>query len=531
MIALSRNVDNMQTSLGTYHDPLKSMTSCRTLQDIAEIHLEENHDRIRVSCKCHRFRTGHPRDYQGLDTEGTTSNVPTESKEPNRTLLTSPSHIYEPESNMCKSTSSSMPTMSKESNRTLLTSQRHIYEPDSQDTSSLRVQNTSEEPNRPLLRFPSQSVNHSRTHGLGAARFILTVLVPCAALLVTLSMAFILISWSNAQARLLERVALLEERLSEVGKSCNCGMPTEGESGQRGFTNGERRENKFAFLMASGQGNVLGVETESKPDGDLYSLQDVHSLHELKEVLKTVTPEIHPKILIKLEDAGSTSPALSEVPDSSTPVSLGDTRASLNRMPVIPQDSESGGARYRRGGKKRGRDRNQSDEQVQRARSAGAGTREPDQNSTEIRGVHFQANLNRTTTIGVGEAGWVPYWALSSSLLKAGSADYMDEIKREFRLSARGNVTVRTPGLYYVYSQMMYYDPNEYIGHTIVIDGVEAFTCIAPISEQTSKYKTCFIGGLVYLPPRAKVAIKMLYTPRRVCLFEDTSYFGMFRVT
>lgn len=79
--------------------------------------------------------------------------------------------------------------------------------------------------------------------------------------------------------------------------------------------------------------------------------------------------------------------------------------------------------------------------------------------------------------------------------------------------------------------QMMYYDPNEYIGHSIVIDGVEAFTCIAPIAGQTSKYKTCFIGGLVYIPPRAKVGIKMLYAPRRVCLFEDTSYFGMFRVT
>ncbi|XP_041465354.1 uncharacterized protein LOC121415993 isoform X2 [Lytechinus variegatus] len=437
------------------------------------------------------------REITGLDTEGTTSNVPTVSKERNRTLLTSPGHTYEP---------------------------------DSKDISSSRLQNISEELNRPLLRFPSKSVNHSRTHALGAARFILTVLVPCAALLVTLSMAFILISWSNAQARLLERVALLEERLSEVSKSCNCRMPTDGESGQRGSTNGERRENKFAFLMASGHGKVLGVETESKPDGDIHSLHDVHSLNELKEVLETVTPEIHPKILIKLENARSTSPASSEVPDSSTPASKDDTRASLKSVPVIPKDSESEGARYRRGGKKRGRDRNQSDEQAQRARSVGAVTREADRNSTEIRGVHFQANLNRTTTIGVGE-GWVPYWALSSSLLNAGSAGYMDEIKREFRLSARGNVTVRTPGLYYVYSQMMYYDPNEYIGHSIVIDGVEAFTCIAPISEQTSKYKTCFIGGLVYLPPRTKVAIKMLYTPRRVCLFEDTSYFGMFRVT
>lgn len=53
------------------------------------------------------------------------------------------------------------------------------------------------------------------------------------------------------------------------------------------------------------------------------------------------------------------------------------------------------------------------------------------------------------------KAGWVPYWALSSSILNAGSSDRTDEIKSEFRLSARGNVTVRTPGLYYVYSQVI----------------------------------------------------------------------------
>ena len=78
---------------------------------------------------------------------------------------------------------------------------------------------------------------------------------------------------------------------------------------------------------------------------------------------------------------------------------------------------------------------------------------------------------------------------------------------------------------------MMYYDPHEYIGHSIVINGVEAFTCIAPIAQRANKYKTCFIGGLAYIPERALVGIKMLYTPRQVCLFEDTSYFGMFKVS
>ncbi|XP_030833153.1 uncharacterized protein LOC100890814 [Strongylocentrotus purpuratus] len=392
---------------------------------------------------------------------------------------------------------------------------------DSKTTSS----SASRAPNRtslmPLGHYHI-SKTHTRTHARGAAKFVLTLIVVGVLIAVVSAMAYRVASLSNTQAHLLERVTLLEHRLAEVDEACECGRgATKGERGQKNLSNGERRNNKFAFIMTQGHAKLLEGETEPKP------VEDLNPLHELKEVLDTVTPEIHPKVLIRLEEARSTlAPPQTRDPASTNPASLDDTRAPPKRMPVISQHSERTG-RFKRGNRRKGRPRD-AQEETPRARAAPR-PGDSESNSTEIKGVHFQANLNRTTTIGV--AGWVPYWALSSSILNAGSSDRMDEIKSEFRLSARGNVTVRTPGLYYVYSQMMYYDPNEYIGHSIVIDGVEAFTCIAPIAGQTSKYKTCFIGGLVYIPPRAKVGIKMLYAPRRVCLFEDTSYFGMFRVT
>lgn len=101
------------------------------------------------------------------------------------------------------------------------------------------------------------------------------------------AMAYTVASLSHTQAHLLERVTLLEHRLAEMDEVCECESgATKGERGQKIISNGERRNNKFAFIMTQGHAKLSEGETEPKP------VEDLNPLHELKEVLDTVTPEV-----------------------------------------------------------------------------------------------------------------------------------------------------------------------------------------------------------------------------------------------
>lgn len=132
------------------------------------------------------------------------------------------------------------------------------------------------------------SKTHTRTHARGAAKFFLTLIVVGVLIVVVSAMAYTVVALSHTQAHLLERVTSLEHRLAEVDEACECGRgATKGERGQKNLSNGERRSNKFAFIMTRDHAQLLeGGETESKP------VEDLNPLHELKEVLDTVTPEV-----------------------------------------------------------------------------------------------------------------------------------------------------------------------------------------------------------------------------------------------
>ncbi|XP_071509901.1 uncharacterized protein [Diadema antillarum] len=286
----------------------------------------------------------------------------------------------------------------------------------------------------------------------------------------------VLVSLYLRQAQLIARVETLERELVKLNAPC----------GNRHVEQTEQRDRKFGwFSKATGERHAdfhLG-----KPASVDVSASKIHPIQHAKTD-GTVTAST--RVLLP-GDRGGSDTVKEELPEIH------------NRIKRGPKG----------GGKNRGRS---------------SSNKSKNKRFEEIRGAHFEANLNRTTTIGVGEAGWLPHWSLSTSI---GYHQNQSAVLANFRLHARGNVTVAVAGLYYVYSQMMYYDPNEYIGHSIMVNGVELFTCIAPVEQRQNKYKTCFIGGLVYVPENSQIGIKMLYTPRQVCLFEDTSYFGMFRVS
>lgn len=197
-------------------------SSARRLPDIAEISSQDQHDQCVPACRCHGF-TEHCPMGDHQDSKTTSSSA---SRAPNRTSLMPLSHY-------------------------------HI------------------------------SKTHTRTRSRGAAKFFLTIIVVGVFVVVMSAMAYMVASLSHTQAHLLERMTSLEHRLAEVDEVCECGRgATKGERGQKNLGNGERRSNKFAFIMTQGHAKLLEGETEPKP------VEDLNPLHELKEVLDTVTPEV-----------------------------------------------------------------------------------------------------------------------------------------------------------------------------------------------------------------------------------------------
>ncbi|XP_072180292.1 uncharacterized protein [Diadema setosum] len=105
-----------------------------------------------------------------------------------------------------------------------------------------------------------------------------------------------------------------------------------------------------------------------------------------------------------------------------------------------------------------------------------------------------------------------------------------DTMKDLFRLHMRGNVTISRAGVYYVYSQIQYYDEGRYTGHEIVVNGVSLFKCAESPASEERRINTCYIGGVVYLHPNSTVSIRMAFPNRTVNLHYNNSYFGLFKI-
>ncbi|XP_022101926.1 ectodysplasin-A-like isoform X2 [Acanthaster planci] len=121
------------------------------------------------------------------------------------------------------------------------------------------------------------------------------------------------------------------------------------------------------------------------------------------------------------------------------------------------------------------------------------------------------------------DGGWVPYWRY---------AQWMDDgIRNKFILHRRGNVTVVEGGIYYVYSQMLYYDPSVFMGHSLYIGGQKRFSCTECTIDRDRKFNTCYIGGLVQINPGEVVGVKVSYANRVINLNPDSTHFGMIRLS
>ncbi|XP_022101929.1 ectodysplasin-A-like isoform X5 [Acanthaster planci] len=139
---------------------------------------------------------------------------------------------------------------------------------------------------------------------------------------------------------------------------------------------------------------------------------------------------------------------------------------------------------------------------------------------TTILSAHFEGDVQSIAAIA---SGWVPYWRY---------AQWMDDgIRNKFILHRRGNVTVVEGGIYYVYSQMLYYDPSVFMGHSLYIGGQKRFSCTECTIDRDRKFNTCYIGGLVQINPGEVVGVKVSYANRVINLNPDSTHFGMIRLS
>ncbi|XP_011662579.2 uncharacterized protein LOC100890291 isoform X4 [Strongylocentrotus purpuratus] len=100
--------------------------------------------------------------------------------------------------------------------------------------------------------------------------------------------------------------------------------------------------------------------------------------------------------------------------------------------------------------------------------------------------------------------------------------------KEKFVLN-NGVVTVKEAGIYFIYSQVQFFDDDRYMGHAITINEQPTFKCAESPPLRPRNMHTCYVGGLAYLHRDSRVAVHLAFSQRWVNMHSDSAYFGMYK--
>lgn len=91
-----------------------------------------------------------------------------------------------------------------------------------------------------------------------------------------------------------------------------------------------------------------------------------------------------------------------------------------------------------------------------------------------------------------------------------------------------GYLTVGVDGVYFIYSQMFYYDGNSsYTGHDMYIDDRKVLKAVYSVVSDRRKYHTQFIGGIFKISKGQKIYVGTSIT-RNYYFNENSSFFGAY---
>ncbi|XP_037075076.1 protein eiger-like [Pollicipes pollicipes] len=94
-----------------------------------------------------------------------------------------------------------------------------------------------------------------------------------------------------------------------------------------------------------------------------------------------------------------------------------------------------------------------------------------------------------------------------------------------------GQVTVRRPGVYYIYAQINYFDVSDLNGFEIRVDSRPIVTCLTMEgSDNKQKANTCHTSAATYLNSGDSVTIHDLQRLRISQFLPDRSFFGLVRL-
>ncbi|XP_078694334.1 uncharacterized protein LOC144923570 [Branchiostoma floridae x Branchiostoma belcheri] len=110
-------------------------------------------------------------------------------------------------------------------------------------------------------------------------------------------------------------------------------------------------------------------------------------------------------------------------------------------------------------------------------------------------------------------------------------ADWANE--EDFHVASSGEITVEKSGVYFIYSQIVFYEKHHLLSYQVCVDGSMYLTCNESVENVTDgvtgRYKTCYVAGLAPLQAGARIEVRGAENMYAL-LFHDTTYLGLIKV-
>ncbi|XP_070538500.1 uncharacterized protein [Ptychodera flava] len=161
----------------------------------------------------------------------------------------------------------------------------------------------------------------------------------------------------------------------------------------------------------------------------------------------------------------------------------------------------------------------------------------PGEPAPKFLAAHFQGDSEAAVHTGprnprqygevtVGRGGEIHYWDYADWMKKPSYS----WLQNKFVLDHQGNITIQDSGLYYIYSQVQYYDSFPFMGHTVLINDKVFLRCTESTVSDQRRFNSGYIAGVAYLEEDTKVSVRVSYDQRLIQLGPETTYVGLIKV-
>ncbi|XP_070538504.1 ectodysplasin-A-like isoform X8 [Ptychodera flava] len=142
----------------------------------------------------------------------------------------------------------------------------------------------------------------------------------------------------------------------------------------------------------------------------------------------------------------------------------------------------------------------------------------------DVAAAHFIGDFDKAVRMGKG--GEIHYWDYADWMKKPSYS----WLQNKFVLDHQGNITIQDSGLYYIYSQVQYYDSFPFMGHTVLINDKVFLRCTESTVSDQRRFNSGYIAGVAYLEEDTKVSVRVSYDQRLIQLGPETTYVGLIKV-